>query len=131
MTEIDVNYSEEFWFAEIDKKVFFFKYKIHNWLREGENSVKRERGSKSSGSTLKSSGSSRSTVSRSSRMLSKEKAIQEKLRVAELRTEASFMKKKREAELKAELLRLEEKMAKVEARMKIYEQEKIQANVQK
>ena len=56
MTEIDVNYSEEFWFAEIDKKVFFFKYKIHNWLREGENSVKRERGPKSSGSRLKSSG---------------------------------------------------------------------------
>ena len=64
-------------------------------------------------------------------MSSKEKAIHEKLRVAELRTEGSFIKKKREAELKAELLRLEEKMAKVEARMKIYEQEKIEINVQK
>ena len=54
-------------------------------------------------------------------MSSKEKAIQEKLRVAELRTEASFMMKKREAELEAESLRLEEEMAKAEARVKIYE----------
>ena len=49
--------------------------------------------------------------------------MQEKLRVAELRTEASFMKKKREAELQAESLSLEEEeMAKDEARVKIYEQ---------
>ena len=130
MTEIDVNYSEELWFAEIDEKVFSFKHKIHNWLREGENGAKRGRGSKSSGSRSKSSGSSRSTGSRSSRMSSKEKAMQEKLRVAELRTEASFMKKKREAELQAESLRLEEEMAKAEARVKIYEQEKLEAKVQ-
>ena len=77
MTEIDVNYSEELWFAEIDEKVFSFKHKIHNWLREGENGVIRERGSKSSGSRSKSSGSSRSTGSRSPKMSSKEKAIQE------------------------------------------------------
>ena len=63
-------------------------------------------------------------------MPSKEKAIQEKLRVAELRTEASFMKKKREAELQAESLRLEEEMVKAEARVKIYEQEKLEAKVQ-
>ena len=95
-----------------------------------EDGVKRERASKSSGSRSKSSGSSRSTGSRSSRMSSKEKAIQEKLRVAELKTEASFMKKKREAELQAESLRLEEEMAKAEARVKIYEQEKLEAKVQ-
>ena len=44
----------------------------------------------------------------------KEKTIQEKLGVAELRTEASFMKKKREAELQAESLRLGEEMTKAE-----------------
>ena len=130
MTEIDVNCSEELWFAEIDEKVFSFKPKIHNWLMEGENGVKRERVSKSSGSRSKSPGSSRSTGSRSSRMPSKEKAIQEKLRGAELRTEASFLKKKREAELQAESLRLEEEIAKAEARARIYEQEKLKAKVQ-
>ena len=40
------------------------------------------------------------------------------------------MKKKRKAELQAESLRIEEKLAKAEARMKIYEQEKLQAKVQ-
>ena len=63
-------------------------------------------------------------------MSSKEKAIQEKLRAVELRTEASFLKKKREAELQAESLRLEEEIAKAEARVRIYEQEKLKAKVQ-
>ena len=60
-------------------------------------------------------------------MSSKEKAIPEKLRVAELRTEASFMKKKGQVELQAESFRLKEEMAKAEARVKIYEQEKLAA----
>ena len=64
MTEIDVNYSEQLWFAKIDEKVFSFKHKIHDWLREGENGAKRENGSKSSGSRSKFSGSSRATESR-------------------------------------------------------------------
>ena len=38
--------------------------------------------------------------------------MQEKLRVAELRTDASFMKKKREAELQAESLRVKEEICK-------------------
>ena len=130
MIEIDVNCSEELWCSEIHEKVFSFKRKIHNWLKEGENGVKGERGSKSSGSRSKSSGLIRSTGSISSRMSSKEKAIQEKLRGAKLRTEPSFMKKKREAELQAESLRIEEKLAKPEARVKIYEQEKLEAKVQ-
>ena len=129
ITEIDVNYSEEHSFAEIDKKVFSFKHKIHYWLREGENGAKREKDSKSSGCRSKSSGSSRSSGSRSSRRSSKEKAIQEKLRAAQLRTEASFMKKKKEAELQAESLRLEEEMAKAEAKVKTYEQDKLEAKV--
>ena len=79
MTEIDVNYSEELWFAKIKEKVFSFKHKIHNWLRGGENSLKRERGSKSSGSISKSSSLRRSAESRSSKISSKEKAMQEKL----------------------------------------------------
>ena len=130
MIEIDVNCSEELWFSEIHEKVFSFKRKIHNWLREGENGVKGERSSKSSGSRSKLSGLITSTGSIASRMSSKEEAIQEKLRVAELRTEPSFMKKKREAELQAESLKIEEKLAKAEARVKIYEQEKLEAKVQ-
>ena len=55
--------------------------------------------------------------------------MQEKLRVAELRTDASFMKKKREAELQAESLRVKEEMVKAGARVKIYEQGKLEAKV--
>ena len=36
MIELDDNYTEELWFTDIDEKVFSFKHKIHNWLREGD-----------------------------------------------------------------------------------------------
>ena len=58
----------------------------------------------------------------------KEKAMQENMRVAELRIEAPFMKKKRE--LQAGSLKLEEEMEKSQARVKINEQEKLEAKVQ-
>ena len=40
------------------------------------------------------------------------------------------MKKKKKAELQAESLRLEEEMANAQARVKIYEQDKLEAQVQ-
>ena len=99
--------------VKIDDKVFAFKHRIHNWLKEGEKLVKFVRKSKSSRKSSKSSGSKYSksnstSSSRSSKLSTKEKAIQEKVRVAELLTEASFMKKKRDTEWQAESLRLEE-----------------------
>ena len=103
MTELDDNYMEGMLFSDIDDKVFAFKRRIHTWLKEGEKLVKLERKSKSSTKTSKSSGSkfseSNSTPSfRSSKPSAREKAIQEKVRVAELQTEPSFMKKERDAE---------------------------------
>ena len=47
--------------------------------------------------------------------------MEEKLRVAELIAEASFMKKKRDAEYQAEALRMEEELAKARARAKVYD----------
>ena len=128
MIELDDNYTEDMWFSEIDDKVFAFKHRIHNWLKEGEKFVKFERKSKSSEKRAKSSGSksskSNSTSSfRLSKLSAKEKAIQEKVRVAELQAETSFVNKKRDAEWQAESLRLEEEMAKARARVKIYENE--------
>ena len=87
MTVMYVNYLKEILFVEIGEKVFSVKHKAHNWLREGENGAKREKGSKSSGPRLTSSGSSWSSTSRSSRVSSKVKAMQEKQRLADLRTE--------------------------------------------
>ena len=46
--------------------------------------------------------------------------MEEKLRVAELIAEASFKKKKRDAEYQAEALRMEEELAKARSRAKVY-----------
>ena len=47
--------------------------------------------------------------------------MKEKLRVAELIAEASFTKKKRDAEYQAEALRMEEELAKAKTRAKVYD----------
>ena len=36
MIELDDNCTKELWFTDINEKVFSFKHKIHNWLREGD-----------------------------------------------------------------------------------------------
>ena len=97
MIELDDNYTEDMWFSDIDDKVFAFKHRIHNWLKEGEVLLKFERKSKYSGKSSKSSGSkslkSNSTSSSRSSKLSAREKVQEKVCVAELQTEALFMKK--------------------------------------
>ena len=124
MIELDDNYTEELWFTDIDEKVFSFKHKIHNSLREGDEMQRTEKKSRSSCSRSTSSKtSSRSSSSKSSRLSNKERAIEEKVRLADLQAEATFMQKKRYAELQAESLRIEEEMAKAQARVKVYEEE--------
>ena len=56
-----------------------------------------------------------------SKVSSKAKAIEEKLKIAELLAEAKFMEKKRMIEMEAERLHIQEKVAKAQARFKIYE----------
>ena len=107
MIELDDNYTEDMWFSDIDDKVFAFKHKIYNWLKEGEKLKKLGKKSKSSGkrsksSRSKSSKSNSTSSSRSSKLSSREKTIQVKVRVAELQTEGSFMKKKGDAKWQAE-----------------------------
>ena len=59
----------------------------------------------------------------------KERAIQEKFQLADLQGEAAFMQKKIYAELQAESIRIEQDMAKAQARVKIYEGENIDQKV--
>ena len=89
MTELNDNYTGDMWFSDIDDKVFSFRHRIHNWLKEREVLLKFERKSKSSGKSAKSSGSkslksNSASSSRSSKLSAREKAIQEKVCVAEL-----------------------------------------------
>ena len=113
-----------------DEKVFSFKHKVHNWLREGDEIQRIEKKSRSSCSRSTSSkSSSRSSSSKSSKLSTKERAIEEKVQLADLQAEATFMQKKRYAELQAESYRIEEEIAKAQARVKIYEEENIDQKV--
>ena len=98
MIGLDDNYTEELWFIDIDEKVFSYKHKVHNWLRKRDGMQ-----SSSCSRSTSSTSSSRSSSSKSSKPSTKERAIEEKVRLADLQAEASFMQKKRFAELLAEL----------------------------
>ena len=50
-------------------------------------------------------------------------ALAEKLKVAELMAEASFIQKKREAELQTEALKVEQELAKVQTRVRVLDKE--------
>ena len=63
------------------------------------------------------------------KLSNKERAIEEKVRLADLQAEATFIQKKRYAELQAESLRIEKEMAKAQSRVKIYEEENIDQKV--
>ena len=86
--QIEKEYTDDIWFDDIDQKVFSFTHKVHNWLKEEKKEHKRDHSSRSS---------TRSSYSKS-KSSTREKAVEEKLRVAELIAESSFMKKQRDAE---------------------------------
>ena len=107
-----------------------FKHKVHNWFREGDEIQRIEKKSRSSCCRSTSSkSSSRSSSSKLSKLSTKEKAIEKKVRLADLQAEATFMQKKRYAELQVESLWIEEEIAKAQARVKIYEEENIDQKV--
>ena len=56
-----------------------------------------------------------------SKVSSKAKAIEEKVKIAELLAEAELMEKKWMIEMQAERLHMQEKVAKAQAKFKIYE----------
>ena len=83
-----------------------------------EKQDKSGRSFKSSSKPSSKSGSSRS----SKRSSTKERAVAEKLKVAELMT-SSFIQKRREAELQAEALKVEQELVKAQARVKVLDKE--------
>ena len=82
--KIEKEYTDDIWFDDIDQKLFSFKHKVHNWLKKEDKEHKREHSSRSS---------TRSSFSKSNSS-TREKAVEEKLRVPELIAEASFMRKR-------------------------------------
>ena len=109
------------WFEEQDGRIFSLKHKIIKKLKEVELN-KEEVGSRKSvgprSSRYRSCNQSR-TSNASSRSSIKDKAIEEKINVAELIAESNFTEQKLKMEYEANRLVIEEKVAKVQARAKV------------
>ena len=113
---------EDDWSGTVDEVVFTQKHKIYNWFKEAEDDNKarssRSSSKKSSGRSSKKYSSSSKTKS-SRRSLGKtsvrQRALDEKLKMAELLEEASFTEEKHAAICNAEKLRQTEELAKLKA----------------
>ena len=122
LLEDDEKLADEEWFEEVDERVFTFKHKVYNWLKEEETELSAKKAYSKKGSKSTSSGTSRkmkSSNSNGSSRCSKERAVEEKANLAELMAEAEFMQQRQMAENQAEQLRVQEKLAK--ARSEVYE----------
>ena len=118
---------DEDWFDETGARMLQLKQKIHVWIRDVERErnaameakSKRLSVSRSVSSNRSSRHSSMSTsASRSSKS---DKALKEKLRMAELLTKVQFLEERQTAEFKAQKLKVEEQYAKSRARVKVSE----------
>ena len=79
------------WFDKVDPKLFTLKRVVHNYIQDNEENSSRK--------SLKSSKSKKSSVSSGSRSSGsstsmKEQAIKEKMRLADLMAEVSYLKQK-------------------------------------
>ena len=88
---------DEDWFDEIDASILQFKQKIHGWIRDVEKErdatmeAKSERSSVSGSESSKRSSRYSSASSSGSRSSKSDKALKEKLRMAEMLTEVRFL----------------------------------------
>ena len=95
----------EAWFDKLDKNVCTFKHKVRYWFNQEEESLERESKRSSFGKKPHlSRSSSKSGRSRSSNSSTKGRAIAERIRIAGLNTEASFVERKYATEYEAEAL---------------------------
>ena len=120
MTE-DELLADSQWFEEQDERIISFKHRIIKWLKEAELNKEEERSRKSVGSRSSKSRSSKSSRSsnHSSRSSIKDKAIEEKIKIAELIAESNFTDQKLKMEYEAKRVEMEEKVPKAQARAKI------------
>ena len=110
----DQQKADDFWFDEVDQKIFTFKHSVHNYLRENEEVLSRRSGSSRK---TKSSSSSSISKSRKSGKSIKEQVINEKMKEAL----ASFRTQQKTKKLTVEEMKLEEELLKAMARVKVTE----------
>ena len=113
---------DKVWFDKLDQNVCTFKQMVHNWFKKVEESLERKSKRSSFGKKAHSGrSSSKSGWSQSSNSSTKERAIAERIQIAELKAGASFVERKHATEYEAEPLRIQEQMTKAEARSKVFE----------
>ena len=104
------------WFDEIDHNIFTFKHLVHNYIQDSEEN--RSKNSLKSSKSKKSSVSSGSRSSGSSTSI-KEQPVKEKMRLADLMAEASYMKQKKLQEFVVEELKIKMEIEQTKSRVKI------------
>ena len=99
------------WLENFDAKIFSFKHKVRNWLKEADVDRKSGKSMRS-----KSSRHSKSTSGLTSSSL-KSRLAEEQAKLAEIAAEGKYVEKKQELQRCAEKLEIEEKLGKAEARL--------------
>ena len=87
-------FADDIWFEEVDERVFAFKHKVINWMKEVE--AQQDKSSKHS-----SKQSKRTKSSQSSKV---SKAVEEKAKLAELMAEVKYLERRQLVENQAEKL---------------------------
>ena len=113
MLELQGSSNEAAWFGDIYEKVFAFRHKVNNWLKE----VVEVRSKKSSRSS-----SSQGTHPHQANLEAKQKRRLCR-RSSELLAETAFLEKKKRARHQADELRVQEELDKAKARIKIFDAE--------
>ena len=119
LENIDDQYTDELWFEEFIRKFSPSSTRYIIGREKWRSKISQEDHPMVAQSQVQKSSSSRS----SKRSSTKEKAVAEKLKVAELIAEVSFIQKRREAELQAEALKVEQELAKAQARVRVLDKE--------
>ena len=117
---LEVEEQDKEWFDDVEEDMLLFKNKIHDWIKDAElerRAILKQKASFCSRSQLSKKSLSRKSSSSSSSIRSSKSdmVLKEKLKMAELLTEAEFIEKKQSAKIN------EEKLAKSNAKVKILE----------
>ena len=113
MLELQGSSNEEAWFGDIYEKVFAFRHKVNNWLKEAVE--------------VRSKKSSRSSFSQGTHPHQANLETKQKRRLyrrsSELLAETAFLEKKKRARHQTDEVRVQEELDKAKARMKIFDAE--------
>ena len=109
----------------IDEAYFQQKQKICNWLIKKEQAHKsnRKRAASVLSSASGSSGRSKRSKASSDASHSSRMSTNQRAKIASLKAEADMLQRTKEAELKAQMLTIQGKIAKAEAKAQVYEEE--------